>query len=93
MWDDNFEDPANIIRQTENITGTNVDYKFQVYSLPNRPIRITDEFINSIDMEQKMDIIAGLCRGIDRYIIMIRPCIIGILIRKLLYFTNNYEGK
>lgn len=65
MWDDNFEDPANIIRQTENITGTNVDYKFQVYSLPNRPIRITDEFINSIDMEQKMDIIAGLCRGIE----------------------------
>ena len=65
LWDDNFEDPANIIRQTENITGTNVDYKFQVYSLPNRPIRITDEFINSIDMEQKMDIIAGLCRGIE----------------------------
>lgn len=65
LWDDNFEDPANIIRQTENIIGTNVDYKFQVYSLPNRPIRITDEFINSIDMEQKMDIIAGLCRGIE----------------------------
>ena len=65
LWEDNFEDPANVIRQTENITGSNMDYKFQVYSLPNKPIRLTDEFVNSINMEQKMDIIAGLCRGIE----------------------------
>lgn len=65
LWDDNFEDPSNVIRQTENINGSNGDYKFQVYSLPNRPLRLTDEFVGSIDMEQKMDIIAGLCRGIE----------------------------
>lgn len=65
LWEDNFEDPANVIRQTENITGSNMDYKFQVYSLPNKPIRLTDEFVNSINMEQKMNIIAGLCRGIE----------------------------
>lgn len=36
-----------------------------MYSLPNRPIRLTDDFVNSINMEQKMDIITGLCRGIE----------------------------
>ena len=65
LWEDNLEDPSNVIRQTENIIGSNGDYKFQVYSLPNRPIRLSDRFVNSIDMEQKMDIIAGLCRGIE----------------------------
>lgn len=65
LWEDNLADPSNVIRQTENIIGSNGDYKFQVYSLPNRPIRLSDRFVNSIDMEQKMDIIAGLCRGIE----------------------------
>lgn len=65
LWEDNFEDPANVIRQMENITGSNGDYKFQVYSLPNRPIRLTDDFVNSMNMEQKVEIIAGLCRGIE----------------------------
>lgn len=65
LWEDNFEDPSNVIRQTENIISTNEDYKFQVYSLPNRPIRLSDTFVNSIDMKQKMDIITGLCRGIE----------------------------
>ena len=48
LWEDNFEDPANVIRQTENITGSNMDYKFQVYSLPNKPIRLTDDFVDSV---------------------------------------------
>lgn len=65
LWEDNFEDPSNVIRQTENITGSNGDYKFQVYSLPNRPIRLSKKFINSINIEQKMDIITGLCKGIE----------------------------
>ena len=65
LWEDNFEDPANVIRQAENINGSNGDYKFQVYSLPNRPIRLTPDFVNNINMHQKMDIIAGLCRGIE----------------------------
>ena len=65
LWEYNFEDPANVIRQTENIIGSNGDYKFQVYSLPSRPIRLSEKFVKSIDIEQKMDIVEGLCRGID----------------------------
>ena len=65
LWEDNFEDPSNVIRQTENIIGSNGDYKFQVYSLPSRPIRLSEQFVNSIAMEQKMNIITGLCRGIE----------------------------
>lgn len=64
LWEDNFEDPVNVIRKTENIIGSNGDYKFQVYSLPNRPICLTNEFVSDIDMEQKKNIIIGLCRGI-----------------------------
>lgn len=65
LWEENFEDPSNVIRQTENISGSNGDYRFQVYSLPSRPLRLTDEFVNSMDMGQKMGIITGLCRGIE----------------------------
>lgn len=65
LWEDNFEDPANVIRQTENIIGSNGDYRFQVYSLPNRPIRLNAEFVKKIGMEQKLNIIAGLCRGVE----------------------------
>lgn len=55
----------NIIRQTENISGTNGDYGFQIYSLPNKPLRITDELIQQLSMKDKLDIISGLCKGID----------------------------
>lgn len=65
LWEDNFEDPSNVIRKTENISGSNGDYRFQVYSLPSRPRRLTDDFVNCIDIEQKMNIINGLCRGIE----------------------------
>lgn len=65
LWEDNFDDPANIIRQAENITGSNGDYKFRVYSLPDKPIRLTAEFVNSIDMKQKMNIVMGLSRGVE----------------------------
>lgn len=64
LWEDNFDDPSNVIRQTENITSSNGDYKFQVYSLPNRPIRLTEKFVKNLGMEQKMNIIVGLCRGV-----------------------------
>lgn len=63
LWEDNFEDPSNVIRQTENISGSNGDYRFQVYSLPSRPLRLTSQFIENIDADQKMDIITGLCKG------------------------------
>ena len=65
LWEDNFEDPSNVIRQTENISGSNGDYRFQVYSLPSRPLRLTSQFIENIDADQKMDIITGLCKGVE----------------------------
>ena len=65
LWEENFEDPANVIRQTENINGSNGEYRFQVYSLPSRPLRLTDDFVNEINLKQKMDIIVGLCRGVE----------------------------
>lgn len=65
FWEENFEDPSNVIRQTENISGSNGDYRFQVYSLPSRPLRLTDQFVDSMDMGQKVNIITGLCKGIE----------------------------
>lgn len=65
LWEDNFEDPSNVIRQTENISSSNKDYRFQVYSLPSRPLRLTEDFIKSITIEERLDIVAGLCKGVD----------------------------
>lgn len=65
LWDDNFEDPSNVIRQVESITGSNGDYRFQVYSLPGKPLRLTQEFIDNLSIENKLDIIKGLCRGVE----------------------------
>ncbi len=65
LWDENIEDPANVIRQVESISGSNGDYKFQVYALPGRPLRLTSEFIASLSMRERKDIIAGICRGIE----------------------------
>lgn len=64
LWEDNFDDPVNVIRQTEHISGSNGDYKFQVYSLPNRPLKLTKEMLSDLTIEDKMDIISGLCRGV-----------------------------
>lgn len=65
LWEDNFEDPSNVIRQTENISGSNGDYRFQVYSLPSRPLRLTSDFVNNIEINQKMDIVTGLCKSVE----------------------------
>lgn len=64
LWEDNFDDPVNVIRQTENISGSNGDYKFQVYSLPNRPLKLTKEMLSKLSLKDKMDIISGICRGV-----------------------------
>lgn len=64
LWEDNFEDPSNIIRQTEQISGSNGDYVFQVYSLPNKPLRLTTGLLNTIEVKDKLSIIYGLCKGI-----------------------------
>ncbi|HAV90669.1 MAG TPA: serine/threonine protein kinase [Eubacterium sp.] len=65
LWDENFEDPSNVIRQVESINGSKGDYRFQVYSLPGRPLRLTKEFVDTLSIQDRKDIIAGLCRGIE----------------------------
>lgn len=64
LWEDNFDDPANVIRQTENISGSNGDYKFQVYALSNKPLRLTKEMLSELSIDEKLDIIKGICRGV-----------------------------
>ena len=64
LWDDNFDDPNNIIRKTEHISGTNNEYSFQVFCLPGRPIKLTRDVLNTLSVEEKRDIIIGICSGI-----------------------------
>ncbi len=64
LWDENIDDPSNVIRQTESIGGNNRDYKFQVYALPGKPIRLTKDFIESLTIEEKLCIVSGLCKGV-----------------------------
>lgn len=65
LWEDNLVDPSNVIRQTESITGSNGDYKFQVYSLPGKPIKLTCDFLESISLDDKLMIISGLIKGVE----------------------------
>lgn len=65
LWDDNFGDPSNVIRQVESINSSNGDYRFQVYLLPGYPLRLTDDFLNTLSMKDRLDIIVGLCRGVE----------------------------
>lgn len=65
LWEENFEDPANVIRQMETISSSNNDYRFQVYSLPSRPLKLTSEFVNCLSINEKLDIIKGICRGVE----------------------------
>ena len=64
LWEDNFDDPSNIIRQIENISSSNGDYKFQVYSLPGRPYKLSIEMLKGLTTDDKLDIITGICHGI-----------------------------
>ena len=64
LWEENFSDPSNVIRKSERIYGSNGDYAFQVYALPGRPIKLTEAFINSITLQDKLDIISGIYNGI-----------------------------
>ncbi|AJA49157.1 serine/threonine protein kinase [Clostridium pasteurianum DSM 525 = ATCC 6013] len=65
LWEDNFDDPSNIIRLSENISGSNGDYKYQVYSLPGRPLKISQLLLHELTVDEKLDIIKGICRGIE----------------------------
>ena len=65
LWEDNFDDPNNIIRQTERISGTNLDYKYQVYALPGKPLKLIDDFISKLSFDEKIDIIKGICNGVN----------------------------
>ena len=64
LWEDNFDDPNNIIRQTEHISGTNNEYSFQVFSLPAKPNKLTSDFLKNISIKDRRDIIQGICSGI-----------------------------
>ncbi len=65
LWDDNLQDPANVIRKTDSISSSNGDYKFQIYSLPGKPLRLSLDFLQKLSIEEKLDIIAGLCKGLE----------------------------
>lgn len=64
LWEENFDDPNNIIRQTEHISGTNNEYSFQVYSLPGKPHKLTSEILANMSIKERKDIILGICGGI-----------------------------
>lgn len=64
LWEDNFGDPVNIIRQVEYISSSNGDYRFQIYALPNKPMKLTSELVSDLHMSDKLDIIKGICRGV-----------------------------
>lgn len=64
LWEENFDDPSNIIRKSENIISSNGDYRYQVYSLPGRPLKINLELLKKISLEGRLDIVKGICRGI-----------------------------
>ncbi|MGN9154737.1 serine/threonine protein kinase [Bariatricus sp. HCP3S3_E12] len=64
LWEDNIGDPLNVIRQVEVISGTNNDYRYQVYALPGLPLKLTDSMISRLSMAEKMDIIVGICNGV-----------------------------
>lgn len=64
LWEENFDDPNNIIRQTEHISGTNNEYSFQVYSLPGKPHKLTSEILANMSIKDRKDIILGICGGI-----------------------------
>ncbi|NRT78227.1 protein kinase domain-containing protein [Clostridium beijerinckii] len=65
LWQDNFDDPSNIIRLSDNINGSNSDYKYQVYSLPGHPLKINQLLLDKLTIDEKLDIIKGICRGIE----------------------------
>lgn len=65
LWDENVDDPSNVIRQVESIISSNGDYRFQVYSLPGYPLRLTNDFLKALSIKDRMDIIVGLCRGVE----------------------------
>lgn len=65
LWEDNFDDPSNIIRLSDNINGSNSDYKYQVYSLPGRPLKINQLLLDKLTIDEKLDIVKGICRGIE----------------------------
>lgn len=64
LWENNIGDPINIIRQVEVISGTNNDYRYQVYSLPGQPLKLTDLMLSELSIVEKLDIVVGICNGV-----------------------------
>lgn len=64
LWEDNVDDPANVIRQTDVIHGAEPEILYRVYSLPSKPLRINSELVSTLSIGDKTDIIRGLCKGV-----------------------------
>lgn len=64
LWEDNYDDPSNVIRQIDHITGCTDQYNYRVYSLPGQPLKLTKSIIGSISLEEKKGIIMGICNGL-----------------------------
>lgn len=64
LWENNYSDPSNIIRISENISGSSPDYSFQVFSLPSQPMKLNDSLLKRLTIADKFDIIYGLSKGV-----------------------------
>ena len=64
LWEENYDDPSNILRKIMNRSGENSDYCYEVYELPGFPETLSEELLKTLSLEQKLQIIKGLCQGI-----------------------------
>lgn len=64
LWEENYDDPSNILRKIMNLSGENSDYCYEVYELPGFPETLSEELLKTLSLEQKLQIIKGLCQGI-----------------------------
>ncbi len=65
LWDENIEDPANIVRKAGEISGSCNDYSYEIYTLPGRPYKLSFDLLKYLSLDDKIDIVYGICRGIN----------------------------
>lgn len=92
LWEDNFEDPSNVIRQTENITGSNGDYKFKFILYQIDQFVFLRNLLIALIWNRKWILLLDCVEELSQYIIMILRCIIGILILMLSIFLTLEES-
>lgn len=64
LWEQSYEDPANVIRSMEKISCSDKVSDYQVLSLPGRPISLTPRFIKGLSEQEKLNLIQGVIRGV-----------------------------